>query len=80
MLAIGFDGHLALGFVLAELVEEELDVFGEGEEAREAALLEDLAPGFRGEAAGGFGDLAGDLGFHLWDDGGDVGFGGVSHS
>jgi len=68
---------LALGFVLAILVEEDLDVLGKGEEAREAASFECLALGFIGEAAGGFGDFAGDLGFHFGDDGGDVGLGGV---
>jgi len=34
LLAIDGNGHLALGFVLAILVEEDLDVFGKGEEAR----------------------------------------------
>ena len=60
------------------LSRKSLDVLGEGEEAREAALLECLALGFIGEAAGGFGDFAGDLGFHFGDDGGDGGLGGVS--
>jgi len=31
------NGHLAYAFVLAILVEKELDVLGKGEEAREAA-------------------------------------------
>ena len=75
LLAIGFDGHLALGFVLAVCVEERLDVLGQREEAREAALFEVPALGFIGETAGGFGDLAGDLGFHFGDDGVDVGLG-----
>ena len=71
--------HLALGFVLAVGVEEGLDVPGQCEEAREAALLEVPSLGFIGETGGGFGDLAGDLGFHFRDDGGDVGLAGLGH-
>jgi hypothetical protein len=37
LLAISGDRHLALGFVLAIFVGEEMDVLGQGEEAREAA-------------------------------------------
>lgn len=75
LVSVGVNGHLALGFVLAVGIEESLDVPGEREEAGAAALLEVPALAFTGEAAGVFGKLAGDLGFHFGNDGGDGGFG-----